>query len=95
MRRRGVSTCAASPWNSRAISTSRCLRASPQEGNPGYSNIRVRVDVDSDADADALQALHEHVVRTSPILTTVARPVNVTTELRIAGQPPAESAAIA
>ena len=56
-----------------------------QEGNPGYSNIRVRVDVDSDADAGALRELHEYVVRTSPILTTVARPVNVTTELRIAG----------
>jgi uncharacterized OsmC-like protein len=54
-----------------------------QEGNPGYSNIRVRVDVDSDDDADALQALHAHVLRTSPILSTVARPVNVTNELRI------------
>jgi uncharacterized OsmC-like protein len=54
-----------------------------EEGNPGYSNIRVRIDVDSDANADTLQALHEHVLRTSPILSTVARPVNVTSELRI------------
>jgi uncharacterized OsmC-like protein len=58
-----------------------------QEGNPGYSNIRLRVNVDSDADADALQALHEHVLRTSPILSTVARPVTVTSELRIATAP--------
>ena len=58
-----------------------------QDGNPGYSNIRLRVNVDSDADADALQALHEHVLRTSPILTTVARPVNVTSELRISSAP--------
>ncbi|MDQ6669961.1 MAG: OsmC family protein [Chloroflexota bacterium] len=54
-----------------------------EAGNPGYSNIRLRVNVDSDADANALQALHEHVLRTSPILSTVARPVNVTSELRI------------
>jgi uncharacterized OsmC-like protein len=54
-----------------------------EEGNPGYSDIRVRVDVDSDATAETLQALHDHVVRTSPILSTVARPVNVTTELRL------------
>ena len=58
-----------------------------QEGNPGYSNIRVRVDVDGEADAEALQALHEHVLRTSPILSTVARPVNVTSELRISRAP--------
>ena len=63
-----------------------------QEGNPGYSNIRVRVDVDGDADTDALQALHEHVLRTSPILSTVARPVDVTTELRIASSRLAEDA---
>jgi uncharacterized OsmC-like protein len=58
-----------------------------QEGNPGYSNIRVRVDVDSDANADAVEALHEHVLRTSPILSTVSRPVNVTSELRVSGTP--------
>jgi uncharacterized OsmC-like protein len=54
-----------------------------EEGNPGYSDIRVRVDIDSDANTDTLQALHAHVLRTSPILSTVARPVNVTSELRV------------
>lgn len=58
-----------------------------EEGNPGYSDIRVRVDVDSDADAETLQVLHEHVVRTSPILNTVAQPIHVTSELRVAGPP--------
>src|SRR5438067_8386348 len=36
-----------------------------EEGNPGYSDIRVRVELDSGANADTLQALHEHVLRTS------------------------------
>ena len=51
------------------------------EGTPGYSDIRVRAHIVSDAPADVIQALHEHVVRTSPICSTVARPVNVTTEV--------------
>lgn len=52
-----------------------------ENGNPGYSQIRVRANVESDATPEALQALHDHVVRTSPICSTVARPVAVTTEL--------------
>lgn len=52
-----------------------------EEGNPGYTQIRVRANIDSDAAPEALQALHDHVVRTSPICSTVARPVVVTTEL--------------
>jgi uncharacterized OsmC-like protein len=51
------------------------------EGTPGYSDIRVRAHITSDAPAEVIQALHEHVVRTSPICSTVARPVNVTTEV--------------
>jgi hypothetical protein len=54
-----------------------------EEGNPGYPNIRVHVEVGSDADAGALQALHEHVLHTSPILSSVVRPVNVTSDLRV------------
>jgi uncharacterized OsmC-like protein len=62
-----------------------------EDGNPGYSDIRVRVEVDSDAPAEALQALHEHVVRTSPILSSVARPVHLTSEVVISSSPrPAE-----
>lgn len=52
-----------------------------EQGNPGYSDIRVRARIKSDAPADAIQELHEHVVRTSPITSTVARPVNVTTSV--------------
>jgi len=52
-----------------------------EEGTPGYSDIRVWAHIKSDAPADVIQALHEHVVRTSPICSTVARPVNVTTEV--------------
>jgi uncharacterized OsmC-like protein len=58
-----------------------------EQGNPGYSDIRVRVQVQSEASPETLQALHEHVVRTSPILSTVARPVNVTSEIVVS--PPA------
>jgi uncharacterized OsmC-like protein len=56
-----------------------------EDGNAGYSDIRVRVQVQSDTPREALEALHEHVVRTSPILNTVARPVNVTSEVVISG----------
>ena len=52
-----------------------------REGNPGYSDIRVRTNIASDASPEAIQALHEHVVRTSPICSTVANPVHVTTEV--------------
>src|SRR5205823_6507576 len=52
-----------------------------EEGNPGYSQIRVHANIKSDASPEAIQALHEHVVRTSPICSTVARPVAVTTEV--------------
>jgi uncharacterized OsmC-like protein len=49
--------------------------------NPGYSDIRVHVEVDTDAPSDAVQALHEHVVRTSPIYSTVARPVHISSDV--------------
>lgn len=51
------------------------------EGNPGYSNVRIRANIKSDASPEAIQALHEHVVRTSPICSTVSRPVSVTAEV--------------
>ena len=52
-----------------------------EDGNPGYSNIRIRANIKSDAPAEAIQALHEHVVRTSPICSTMSRPVAVTAEV--------------
>ncbi len=60
-----------------------------EDGNPGYSHIRVRVEVQSDAPAEALQDLHEHVVRTSPILSTVTRPVHVRSEVVVSAAQPA------
>jgi uncharacterized OsmC-like protein len=52
-----------------------------EEGTPGYSDIRVRAQIKSNAPADVIRALHDHVVRTSPICSTVARPVNITSEV--------------
>jgi uncharacterized OsmC-like protein len=57
--------------------------------NPGYSDIRVQVGVESRASDAELRALHDHVVRTSPIYSTVARPVNVRSELTISSPTPA------
>jgi uncharacterized OsmC-like protein len=48
-----------------------------EEGNPGYSGVRITAKIKSDATPEQLQALHEHVLRTSPICSTVARPVAV------------------
>ncbi len=47
------------------------------EDNPGYAGIRITARVKSDATPEQLQALHEHVLRTSPICSTVAQPVPV------------------
>jgi len=48
-----------------------------EEGNPGYSGVRITAKIKSDATPEQLQSLHEHVLRTSPICSTVARPVAV------------------
>ncbi len=56
-----------------------------EEGTPGYSDIRVRAQIKSNAPADVIRALHEHVIRTSRICSTVARPVNVTSEVVLSG----------
>jgi uncharacterized OsmC-like protein len=45
------------------------------EGHAGYERIAATARVDSDADDAALQALHEHVVRTSPVGNTIERPI--------------------
>jgi uncharacterized OsmC-like protein len=41
------------------------------EGNPGYQGVRITARIKSDATPEQLQALHEHVLRTSPICSTV------------------------
>ena len=40
------------------------------EGHAGYERLEATARVESDADDAALQALHEHVVRTSPVGNT-------------------------
>jgi uncharacterized OsmC-like protein len=50
---------------------------------PGYKNITARVHIKADTDRKTLQELHEHVVRTSPVGVTIARPVKIETELEV------------
>lgn len=52
-----------------------------EEVAPGFSNIRTKVYLDSDADEEALEALHAHVLQTSPVGSILASPINVETKL--------------
>lgn len=47
------------------------------DGNAGFSDIRVTVHVDSDASDEAIAALHEKVTSTSPVGHTLARALPV------------------
>lgn len=47
----------------------------------GFDRIRTRVHLDADASDEALQKLHEHVLKTSPVGSILTRPLDVTTEL--------------
>ena len=47
----------------------------------GFSDIRAKVYLDADADPEELQALHEHVLKTSPVGSILTEPLNVSTEL--------------
>jgi len=51
------------------------------EGHAGYERIEVTASVESDADDAALQALHEHVVNTSPVGNTIEHPVELQARL--------------
>ena len=48
-----------------------------KEGHAGFSEIDVVVRIDSDASPEALKALHEAVLRTSPVGNTLERPVTI------------------
>jgi uncharacterized OsmC-like protein len=50
---------------------------------PGYKNVVVHVKINADADRTTLRELHDQVVRTSPVGVTLARPVNIVTELEV------------
>lgn len=51
------------------------------EVSPGFSNIRTKVYLDADADENTLDALHAHVLKTSPVGSILATPIDVKTEL--------------
>jgi uncharacterized OsmC-like protein len=51
------------------------------EGHAGYERIEATARVESDADDAALQQLHEHVVRTSPVGNTIEHSVGLDARL--------------
>ena len=51
------------------------------EGHAGYEHIEATARVESDADDAALEQLHEHVVRTSPVGNTIEHPVELDARL--------------
>jgi uncharacterized OsmC-like protein len=54
----------------------------PNQCWPGYSNVRAKVTLKAPtASAEQLQALHDAVVKTSPVGSILCRPINVVTEL--------------
>jgi uncharacterized OsmC-like protein len=50
---------------------------------PGFKNINVKVKIKADASTEKLQELHKHVVSTSPVGITLARPVKIETVLEV------------
>ena len=47
----------------------------------GFSGVRAKVHLDSDASPAALQALHDHVLKTSPVGSILQRALPVSTDL--------------
>ena len=47
----------------------------------GFSGVRAKVHLDSDASSADIQALHAHVLKTSPVGCILSKPLKVTTEL--------------
>jgi uncharacterized OsmC-like protein len=48
---------------------------------PGYKSVTAKVKIKSDADPKALNELHEHVIKTSPVGVTLSRGVELDTRL--------------
>jgi uncharacterized OsmC-like protein len=48
-----------------------------KDGHAGFPDIEVRVHLDADAPQEELEALHAHVIRTSPVGNTLQRPVTI------------------
>ena len=51
------------------------------ESNAGYSGISVKVNIDTDASDIDVKAVHEKVIRTSPVGQTLTKPVPVNIKL--------------
>jgi uncharacterized OsmC-like protein len=49
----------------------------------GFSAIRANVRIDADANAEEIQALHDHVLRTSPVGSILTRALPVNTEIAL------------
>ena len=47
----------------------------------GFTNIRTRVYLDADASEEQLQALHDHVLKTSPVGSILTSSLKVSTDL--------------
>ena len=52
------------------------------EVTPGFSGIQATVHLDADAGPEALLALHEHVLKTSPVGAILKQPLPVKTTLK-------------
>lgn len=52
-----------------------------QEGQPGYENVKLKVYMKADAPPEVIKELTEYSVKTSPFCNTIARRVNLTTEV--------------
>jgi uncharacterized OsmC-like protein len=48
---------------------------------PGFSGIRAKVHLEADASPAEIRALHEHVLKTSPVGCILQKPLWVSTEL--------------
>ena len=47
----------------------------------GFSSIHAKVHLDADATPEEIEALHEHVLKTSPVGCILSKPLQITTEL--------------
>jgi uncharacterized OsmC-like protein len=56
-----------------------------EAGHAGYRHLTAEARIDADADPATLRAIHEQVVATSPVGTTLTQPVPVEVELVVAG----------
>jgi uncharacterized OsmC-like protein len=52
-----------------------------EKGHPGFQDVRVKVYLKCDAPPEVVKDLHDYTVRTSPFCNTLARQVNLTTEV--------------